>query len=62
MKARSTATLQLVMGVLTTLVFLTDLVFPLGVASGVPYVAVVLLARWMRGLRPIIVTTVVVSV
>lgn len=62
MKAHSTAPLPLVVCVLTLSIFLIDLMFPLGVASGVPYIAVVLLAMWMGGPRPIYVTAVVASV
>ncbi|MEE8352611.1 MAG: PAS domain S-box protein [Rhodospirillales bacterium] len=46
---------------LTVLIFLADLKFPLGVAAGVPYVAVVLVAWWLPYRRNVIALALITS-
>jgi len=46
---------------LSGVIFIVDIMFPLGVAGGVPYVAVVLLAMWAHSQRFIYVTAVLAS-
>ncbi len=49
------------MVVLTAIVFLLDLVFPLGVAAGVPYITVVFLALWMPDRSSVVVAAIVTT-
>jgi len=58
---RSRAYLWFLAVIMTALIFVVDLQIPFGVASGVPYVAVILIGWWLPNRRPIIVFAVVCS-
>lgn len=49
-------------GLLTAAIFLSDLAIPLGVAMGVPYVAVVLISLWSPHKRFTVIVAIVASV
>ncbi len=50
------------MVILTVIVFLLDLVFPLGVAAGVPYITVVFLALWLPERRSVVIAAIVTTI
>jgi len=60
--SKRASSLGLAVSLLTIVIFICDLVFPLGIAAGVPYVAVVLLTLLGRSQRLILVTAITVSV
>ncbi len=49
------------MVILTVIVFLLDLVFPLGVAAGVPYITVVFLALWLPKRSSVVIAAIVTT-
>jgi PAS domain S-box-containing protein len=50
---RSSGKLAVVAAILAIAIFVVDIALPLGVAGGVPYVAVVLLGLWFKSTRPL---------
>jgi len=58
---RNDAGIILAIAVLSVAIFGVDLLFPLGVAAGVPYIVVVLLSRWLGSQRGVLVVTAAVS-
>ena len=49
MKPKEKKWIVLLQCALTAVIFLTDLFIPLGVAAGIPYIAVVLICLWLQG-------------
>lgn len=59
---RSSGILVVVATVLAIAIFFVDIALPLGVAGGVPYVAVLLLGLWFKSTRPLLFLAMISSV